>query len=1280
MLFKIDKNINLILRKNEIIVQVKDKSLLTPNLKNHIDNIAKNYPSFKFNINFLNKYNIEGIDINNLEKFSLHLNQKVKLLVKLITLEEKVLKDGKYMYKLVLEIPGKRKYLKALSFSAKPLHLQEDKFFISSGKIILGKAQYIKKNELSLGKTKDYQLMLDSIIEYKDIIDSIQPVYREHRQELHLHTSYSKNDAFIKPSDIRKAFLENKVDTVALTDHGTVMSFLSYVSELKKEFKDTKKVILGTEFYSLETKEYFKNVKNKIEVTKYEIEKNKYFITEKEESILKFNETIKDKREIKKETTKITKRKSSTEDDISEANIIIDRLIKEINLLNVNIKYFKVEIKELEILNTKYEKEIELLDLDLKNIDNAPRDHINVLLKSEDTEIDYKGEKLQINLGLVELYKLITLTYTKYFSSPTAKDMKMWGKRPVLPYEVLFKEDTRKHFIITSACAFGRHMKLAIENNWEEFDLWIKKLDGVEIQPIHNNIYMVNHEDYHNINSLEDVCELHRKIYKRCKQANIPVIFTSDAHVNDKEERMFRSDFKAGYITSIKSKINESEENKRKREAEKLGIKYKPNKNIASSGDDDFSIETQPYILSYDDMVSDLKLQGFSDEEISEIHNNTKKISDKCVNAFDITLLPKKLFLPEFPGVNVKEEVPRLTKEYAIKKWSKDGTYEGIDSIIKNRIESELEAIAKTGYEFLYYVARWTCKESEKLGYTVGSRGSVGSMLTALCLEISENNPLPPHYFCEECKYIEWIDEEIIGIDLPDKLCPKCNNELIGDGADIEAHNFYGYSGEKISDIDLNFSKNVQNIIHEKVIELLGRENVIKSGTQMFYQDNALKSNIFKHIPNIGKRVEEEEFDIEYMSNNTTVLNSTGVHPGGCLVKNSDALFEYVTPIVYSSDNNKTGELTSCWVYHDIEEQLPKLDLLGQDDSTMLKELTDLTNVNFKKIKLNDKKMYETILKPENIGIKDLSDYPFVATTTGISEMNTEFTMQVLSEIKPKNLTDMVYFSGLTHGTTCYTGNVQRELIMDGKPLTEVIPVRDIIFQQLSKKYNFEPSVAFTISESVRKGKGVKKWENELREKCPYWYVDIMSQISYLFPKAHALSYVTNALRIYWYKINHKREFYTCALNRYGVRKANNKNLDYLDIYSSLTDINKYHKLIKHIDFSTENPAKSKDNQRIVSIIWEMKLRGLKLEEASLSSEPMNFSISPTKDNTILMPLRSIKGVGEKASTLISLAYNKYGKDILSFDRDQLSKVMVEIEGKEVKAFGNKVLSIFFKE
>lgn len=285
---------------------------------------------------------------------------------------------------------------------------------------------------------------------------------------------------------------------------------------------------------------------------------------------------------------------------------------------------------------------------------------------------------------------------------------------------------------------------------------------------------------------------------------------------------------------------------------------------------------------------------------------------------------------------------------------------------------------------------------------------------------------------------------------------------------------------------------------------MFGEDNAIKSGTQSFYQEDALIKDIFSHIPNIEERVQAEEFDIDYMANEIQTLRTTGSHPGGILVKPKDIPFEYFTPLVNISDREK-GEPSSFTVYHYIESQAIKLDLLGHSDPTMLKELQETTGLDFHDIKFNNKDLYNCILDPSVIGIEDKAMYPYPATTLGISEMNTEFTMNMLAEIKPTCMTDLIYFSGLSHGSGVWQGSKNRDLVISGqKKLYEVVPVRDIIFQQLTKDYGFEPEKAFKISEFVRKGKGIKPWEQEIKVKCPYWYVEILEGITYMFPKAKA--------------------------------------------------------------------------------------------------------------------------------------------------------------------------------
>ncbi|WP_187107125.1 hypothetical protein [Fusobacterium necrophorum] len=373
--------------------------------------------------------------------------------------------------------------------------------------------------------------------------------------------------------------------------------------------------------------------------------------------------------------------------------------------------------------------------------------------------------------------------------------------------------------------------------------------------------------------------------------------------------------------------------------------------------------------------------------------------------------------------------------------------------------------------------------------------------------------------------------------------------------------------------------------------------------------------------------------------------------------------------------------MSSFTEYHFIEEFLIKADLLGHSDPTMLKELQELTKFEFDRIKMNNKEIYEALLNPEKLNIpkEKLNYYCFPSCTTGISEMNTDFTMNIIKELKPKNFFDMICFSGLTHGTSVFHGNRQRELLLSGeKTLKEVIPYRDIIFQQLTKKYGFEPETAFKVSESVRKGKGIQKWQTELEEKCPSWYIDIMKKIKYLFPKMHAFSYVLNSLRTFYYKIYHPQAFYTAALNRYGITNTSNNTFDYLGFYEKTNtpeDLYRYHAYVRH---STDNAAKEKANIHIGNIVYEMKLRGFEIKPPEFSSKALECTPSKKNKKVILMPLASIAGVGSETAKLVELGYKTYGDSLYNMTREELFELKVEKDGKEVKAFGKKFLDGYF--
>lgn len=1084
------KGFKLIINNELKTVEIRTNDLdKQDKLKKHLEELESSYKDYSFYITLDKKTTIDGKTITEITKLSNHVNQNLKTILYLVECESKKTKKG-YATKLLFEVPNKRLCVKGFIFKQVPINLKTGKYYQVEGRLTESNSTYIKKSEQKLGKEKDYVININDIAEI-EIENKTKEHHEISRAELHCHTMYSKNDGLSTPEDYLKAFETNKCHAIAITDHGVTFAFIPFVNKLKG--KTDKKLILGCEFYTVSNEQYILDTQEKIKELEskdfdYEIDKINFQIEEQQNNL----STIREERDKYK---RFASRKTITQEERAEATENMILKMQELEDCNKTIKELKQNIKILEIDKIKTEKELEKLRKDLNGTDNIERDHFIVLLKSPDEVIDYKGEPLTINPGLVKLYELITKSYKEYFSSPTDEDKKMYGKRPVLPYKELFDPEVRKYFVYSSACAFGKHMKLIVQDKEEEFREWIRKLDAVEIQPSWNNSFMVEHKDYPNITCIEDVYKLHRRVYDICKEENVPCIIVSDAHVSHKDDRELRSVFKNGYISLLANSYGKPDEQR-------------------SSTDEDFSIDTQPYIMSYEDVIEDYTKQGFTKEEIEEMHDNTNKLADSCANAFDITILPDKLFIPDYPGINPKEEMPKLAWEFAINKWSTDGTKEGINEKIRKRLEEEIELTADFNYEILYMLARFAVIKSEEKGYIVGSRGSVGSMLLSYCLKISEVLPLESHYYCEHCHHVEWHTEKgKVGPELETKKCPVCGNDMYGDGYDIEAHNFVGWierdeqnriKPTKVPDCDLNLSENVQLEVQQEYINMFGEENVIKSGTQMEYGQDALINDIFRNIPRIEEKVQAEEFDIEYMSRNIHSMRTSGSHPGGMLIKPAVAKFEYVTPQVFVSDNPNKAELSSSWVYHNIEANLVKMDLLGHSDPTMLKELEEFTGYDFRNVKFNDRELIDGILDTKYLNLKDgFDNYPFVANTMGISEMNTDFAMQTLRDMKIDSMYALIASSALLHGTAVL--ECQRQYILEGYKLEDLVTFRDIIFQQLTYKYGFEPKTAFLVSENVRKGKGIEKFKKELLEKCPNWYVEILDTIKYLFPETTIL-------------------------------------------------------------------------------------------------------------------------------------------------------------------------------
>jgi DNA polymerase-3 subunit alpha (Gram-positive type) len=133
----------------------------------------------------------------------------------------------------------------------------------------------------------------------------------------------------------------------------------------------------------------------------------------------------------------------------------------------------------------------------------------------------------------------------------------------------------------------------------------------------------------------------------------------------------------------------------------------------------------------------------------------------------------------------------------------------------------------------IYYITSKIIAQANQKGFIVGSRGSVGSSFAATMAGITEVNPLPPHYYCPSCQWVEFSQDKTYksGFDLPIKLCPDCGHMVKSDGQNIPFATFLGFNANKVPDIDLNFPRDYQSLAHEATKVLLGDHQVYRAGT-----------------------------------------------------------------------------------------------------------------------------------------------------------------------------------------------------------------------------------------------------------------------------------------------------------------------------------------------------------------------------------------------------------------------------------------------------------------
>lgn len=1088
----------------------------------------------------------------------------------------------------------------------------------------------------------------------------------EKRVELHMHTKMSQMDGMTAATDLIKRAMKWGWKSIAITDHGVVQAFPEAYKLLGRDNPDMK-IIYGVEAYLVPDKtpsvSFPKKQKIDAEYCVLDIETTGLsFRTEKitelgavkyrnGEIVEEFECFVNPEKPIPEEVIEVT---HITDDMVKDAGTIEEILPKFLEFIgdgiivahnaDFDVGFIKYNAEKLgyKLENTYIDTLRLAKDLfpDFKRfklgiiadklgiqVDVAHRalDDVYTLVKVFKVMLDMLKEKgaktiedidkleegnadfrklpsyhaiiLAKNyVGLKNLYKLISYSHLNYFY-----------KKPRI-LKSLFKQYS-EGLILGSACEAGElYRAIVAGKSDEEVETIAKDYDYLEIQPIGNNMFMVRNGIVPDEKALQDI---NKKIVALADKLGKLVVATCDVHFMDPQDEIYRRILMAG------------------------------------QGYDDADEQAPLYLRTTNEMIEEFKYLGL-DRAYEVVVTNTNKIADMCENISPIS--PEKC-PPHIEGCEQQIEDIAMTR-------AKELYGEPLPEIVKERLDKELQSIIKNGFSVMYIIAQRLVWKSNEDGYIVGSRGSVGSSFVANMTGITEVNSLPAHYRCPQCKYSDFTDYGYKnGFDLPDKDCPKCGHKLDKDGMDIPFETFLGFNGDKEPDIDLNFSGEYQAKAHKYTEVIFGKGTTFKAGTVGTVADKTAFGYVKKYYEERQVPVNNAEV-IRIAKGCTGIKRTTGQHPGGIIVVPKGREIYEFCPVQHPADDSTSDIITTHFDYHSIDQNLLKLDILGHDDPTVIRMLQDITGIDPTKVPLDDKETMSIFSSTDALKVKPEQIHSEVGSF-GVPEFGTKFVRGMLLDTKPKTFDELIRISGLSHGTDVWLGNAQ-SLIEDGTvTLDEAICCRDDIMIYLMKK-GLEPNPAFKIMETVRKGKALKdpaKWATYVQmmkeHDVPEWYIKSCEKIKYMFPKAHAAAYVTNAFRIAWFKVHIPIAYYTAY---FSIRA---KAFDSDVMCNGKAKVKNKMKEIELMG-NTATP-KDKDMYDDLEIVLEMYERGLDFLPIDLyKSDSKKFLV---EDDKIRPPLNSIPGLGTVAADSIIEA-RKDGK-FMSIDdlriRSKAGKSVIEM-------------------
>ena len=1062
------------------------------------------------------------------------------------------------------------------------------------------------------------------------------------RVELHMHTKMSAMDAMTSATDLIKRAMSWGMKSIAITDHGVVQAFPEAYHLLGRDNPDMK-VIYGVEAYLVPDKE--KSVKNPrgqvledatycvldlettgISITTEKITEVGIMKVKNGEVIDEFEIFVNPEKPIPQRVVEVTNITDEMVKDAETIDKVFPKILEfvgdsiivahnasfDVGFLKHNAKLLGYEFNNTYIDTLPLAKdlfpdlkkyklgkiadslgiEVDVAHRALADVDTTVK-VFNVMLKklkdkgintvdeidsaTKDPEAQKEEFKKQRSyhaiilaknyVGLRNLYKLVSISHLNYFY-----------KNPRILKSIYKKYS--EGLILGSACEAGElYQAIELGKSDEEIENIARDYDYLEIQPIGNNEFLVRNGVVPDREYLKDI---NRKIVELGEKLGKLVVATCDVHFMDPQDEIYRRILEAG------------------------------------QGYKDADEQAPLYLRTTEEMLKEFEYLG-EEKAYEVVVTNTNKVSDMCDRIDPIS--PEKC-PPHIPGC--EEDIKNIAYKKAHELYG-----DPLPEIVQTRLDKELNSIISNGYSVMYIIAQRLVWKSNEDGYIVGSRGSVGSSLVAFMTGITEVNSLQPHYRCPKCKYSEFDDYGVgNGFDLPDKDCPKCGTKMAKDGMDIPFETFLGFNGDKEPDIDLNFSGEYQAKAHKYTEVIFGKGTTFKAGTVGTVAEQTAFGYVKKYYEE--RNIPINKAEIARISVGCQgIKRTTGQHPGGIIVVPKGREIYEFTPVQHPADDPNSDIITTHFDYHSIDGNLLKLDILGHDDPTVIRMLQDITGIAPTEVPLDDKETMSIFSSTKALGVTPEQIHSEVGTY-GIPEYGTKFARGMLLDTHPTTFDELIRISGLSHGTDVWLGNAQSLIEQGIVTLQQAICCRDDIMIYLMKK-GLPPDKSFKIMEAVRKGKVAKgkepKWKDEyiplmLEHDVPEWYIKSCEKIKYMFPKAHAAAYVTNAFRIAWFKVHIPLAYYAAF---FTIRaKA-------FDAEVMINGKEKVKNKMKEIEMMGNNATpKDKDMYDDLELVLEMYERGLRFLPIDLyKSHATKFQV---EGDSLRPPLNSIAGLGNVAA------------------------------------------------